>query len=137
MNKLAPEGKAAVERMLLLDRDLREAYLLKEVFYRFMESKDSIEAKQRLREFRLYAFRAEIPEFDACLTMLKNWEKYILNAFDCSYSNGYTEGCNNAIKAIKRTAFGYRNFHSFRRRILLIMNKGKANAPSHSPSSVA
>ncbi|MBU5464601.1 transposase [Anaerotignum sp. MSJ-24] len=24
--------------------------------------------------------------------MLENWSKYILNAFDCSYSNGFTEG---------------------------------------------
>ncbi|MDO4544207.1 MAG: transposase [Clostridia bacterium] len=48
--------------------------------------------------------------------MLKNWEKHIPNAFDCSYSNDYTEGCNNSIKVIKRTALGYRNFHYFRRR---------------------
>ena len=42
--------------------------------------------------------------------MLKNWKPYILNAFDCSYSNAFTEGCNNAIKALKRVAFGFRNF---------------------------
>ena len=33
MSKLSAESKAAVERMLLFDRDLREAYLLKEKFY--------------------------------------------------------------------------------------------------------
>ena len=54
--------------------------------------------------------------------MLQNWQEYILNAFDCPYSNGFTEGCNNAIKAIKRIAFGYRSFHNFRRRILLTLN---------------
>ena len=122
MSKLSAENKAAVERMLLFDRDLREAYLLKEKFYEFMASKDSKEAKERLRAFRSFAFVAEIPEFEACLTMLKNWEPYILNAFDCPYSNGFTEGCNNEIKAIKRIAFGYRNFHNFRRRILLTLN---------------
>ena len=30
-----------------------------------------------------------------------------------------TEGCNNAIKTLKRLAFGFRNFRSFRTRILL------------------
>ena len=30
-----------------------------------------------------------------------------------------TEGCNNAIKTLKRVAFGFRNFRSFRARILL------------------
>lgn len=72
MDKLLPESKAAVERMLLFDRDLREAYLLKEVFYRFMASKDRKEGEQRLKEFRLHASVADIPEFSACLTMLQN-----------------------------------------------------------------
>jgi transposase len=39
MSKLSPENKAAVERMLLVSRDLREAYLLKEVFYRLWQAK--------------------------------------------------------------------------------------------------
>ncbi|MBR2924476.1 MAG: transposase [Clostridia bacterium] len=43
----------------------------------------------------------------------------MLNAFDCPYSNGFTEGCNNKIKVLKRIAFGYRSFHNFRSRILL------------------
>ena len=128
MSKLSAENKAAAERMLLFDRDLREAYLLKEKFYEFMASKDSKQAKERLRAFRAFAFVAEIPEFDACLTMLNNWEPYILNAFDCPYSNGFTEGCNNEIKVIKRIAFGYRNFHNFRRRILLTLNAKEPSA---------
>ena len=137
MSKLSPENKAAVERMLLFDRDLREAYLLKEVFYRFMASRDSDEAKQLLKEFRLHAFVADIAEFAVCLTMLQNWEKYILNAFDCPYSNGFTEGCNNAIKAIKRIAFGYRSFHNFRRRILLTLNAKESSAPARMTPHVA
>lgn len=125
MDKLSEENKAAVERMLLFSRDLREAYLLKEVFYRFMASKDKEEAIKNLREFRIHAYVADIPEFKACLTMLKNWEPYILNAFTCPYSNGFTEGINNTIKVIKRIAYGYRNFDNFRLRILhtLHMNK--------------
>lgn len=118
MGRLSAENKAAVERMLLVSRDLREAYLLKEVFYRFMKSENSAQAKKLLYEFRLHAFVADIPEFSACLTMLQNWEPYILNAFDCPYSNGFTEGVNNTIKVIKRIAYGYRNFRNFRARIL-------------------
>ena len=122
MDKLSPEGKDAVNRMLCFDRDLREAYLLKETFYKFMASADSVEARQRLKAFRAFAYVADIPEFNACLTMLQNWQAYILNAFDCSYSNGFTEGCNNSIKALKRIAYGYRSFHNFRRRILVTLN---------------
>ena len=75
MSKLSNESKAALERMLLVSRDLREAYLLKEVFYKFMQSGNSLQAKERLREFRLHAHVADIPEFAACLTMLQNWER--------------------------------------------------------------
>ena len=42
----------------------------------------------------------------------------ILNSFDCVYTNGFTEGCNNRIKVIKRVSFGIRNFDYFRNRIL-------------------
>lgn len=78
MDRLDNENKQAVEQMLLFSRDLREAYLLKEAFYRFMASTDSIEAKLRLREFRMYTFTADIPEFKPCLTMLQNWEPFIV-----------------------------------------------------------
>jgi transposase len=125
MTNLSDENKQAVEHMLLFSRDLREAYLLKETFYRFMNSADSLEAKQRLREFRMFAFTANIPEFNPCLTMLKNWEPYILNAFDCPYSNGFTEGVNNTIKVLKRVAYGYRSFNNFRRRILITLNANR------------
>lgn len=122
MDRLSPESMDAVNRMLTFDRDLREAYLLKEKFYRFMASENSQQARLRLREFRTFAFVADIPEFQSCLTMLQNWQDYILNAFDCPYSNAFTEGCNNSVKVLKRIAYGYRNFHNFRRRILITLN---------------
>ncbi|NCU27397.1 ISL3 family transposase, partial [Candidatus Nomurabacteria bacterium] len=118
MEDLTDENKSAVEQMLLMSCELREAYLLKEKFYDFLRSTDSLQAKERLREFRLHAYVAALEEFDACLKMLQNWEPYILNAFDCPYSNGFTEGVNNKIKVLKRIAFGYRSFRNFRIRIL-------------------
>ena len=60
--------------------------------------------------------------FEPLLRVLRNWTQYILNAFDCKYTNGFTEGCNNKIKMPKRIAFGYRNFTNFRQRILLSFN---------------
>ncbi|MEG2542237.1 MAG: transposase [Christensenellaceae bacterium] len=52
----------------------------------------------------------------------KNWSHYILNAFDCPYSNGFTKGINNTVKVIKRVAYGYLSFDNFRRRILTTVN---------------
>ena len=105
--------------MLLQSQDLAVAYHLKELFYDFMSSSTKTEARKKLRFFILAAQASQLTEFNACLTMLGNWSKYILNAFDCCYTNGYTEGTNNAIKVMKRNAFGYRNFENFRNRIFL------------------
>lgn len=118
-NKLNEESLHALELMLLHSSDLAVAYHLKELFYEFMASESREEASKKLKFFILAAQTSELKEFQACLTMLGNWSKYILNAFDCHYTNGYTEGTNNAIKVIKRNAFGYRNFDNFRNRILL------------------
>lgn len=117
--KLNDESLEALEVMLLHSSDLAVAYHLKELFYEFMDSKDRQEAAKKLKFFILAAQTSNLKEFQACLTMLANWSKYILNAFDCKYTNGYTEGTNNAIKVIKRNAFGYRNFNNFRNRIFL------------------
>ena len=54
--------------------------------------------------------------------MLNNREPFILNAFDCPYSNGFTEGVNNKIKVLKCIAFGYRSFRNFRTRMLCTNN---------------
>jgi transposase len=123
MKSLKDEDKSAVERMLSYSVDLKNAYILKEYFYDFMDCKSKTDAQQKLKWFRLQAGIICLDEFERCLNMLENWEKYILNAFECSYSNGFTEGINNSVKVIKRVGFGYRNFDTLRRRILLIHHK--------------
>lgn len=118
-NKLNEESLLALEVILCQSQDLATAYHLKELFYEFMASKSKSDAIPKLKTFILAAQVSQLTEFKACLTMLGNWSPYILNAFDCPYTNGYTEGTNNAIKVIKRNAFGYRNFDNFRNRIFL------------------
>jgi len=123
MKSLNDEDKAAVERMLSYSSELTNAYLLKEYFYEFMSSGNREEAAERLKWFRLQSRAAEVEEFEKVLGMLRRWEKYILNAFESGYTNGYTEGINNSVKVIKRVGFGYRSFDILRTRILLVHRK--------------
>lgn len=118
-NSLSDENRLALEVMLQLSNDLAQAYYLKELFFDFMDSESSDEAKPKLRKFIISAQVSQLKEFNSSLTMLGNWSRYILNAFDCPYSNGFTEGSNNKIKVIKRNGYGFRNFKNFRNRILL------------------
>jgi len=57
----------------------------------------------------------------AIRSLLDN-EAGVRNAMVYPWSNGVIEGTNNLIKVIKRIAFGYRSFVSFKIRILLIAN---------------
>lgn len=56
------------------------------------------------------------------ISSILSFKQSILNSFSSPFSNGKIEGTNNLIKVIKRIAFGYRNFSTFRARILLVTN---------------
>ena len=124
---LSEEDRAAVDVMLHFSERLYQAYALKELFFQFMDAKSSSTAAALLSKWFDAYDRLQLPEFSPCRRMLKNWKPYILNAFDCPYSNAFTEGCNNAIKALKRVAFGFRNFSNFRARILQVANPAYPN----------
>ena len=124
---LSEEDRAAVDVMLHFSERLYQAYALKELFFQFMDAKSSSTAAELLSKWFDAYDRLQLPEFSPCRRMLKNWKPYILNAFDCPYSNAFTEGCNNAIKALKRVAFGFRNFSNFRARILQVANPAHPN----------
>lgn len=121
-NKLSEEDRATVDVMLRFSDRLMQAYALKEAFYDFMDAPDRATASKCLEYWLDACDKLKIPEFKACRKILVNWKPYILNAFDFHLSNGFTEGCNNAIKTLKRVAFGFRNFLTFRARILLSLS---------------
>ena len=116
--KLTTEEEAKLRIILGLSTRLEIAYDLKNAFLDFMHSPDSEAGKKALSDWLYQAENAGLSEFRACTTAMHNWSEYILNSFDCPYSNGFTEGCNNKTKVLKRVCFGVRNFARFRNRIL-------------------
>lgn len=122
-SKLSEENKTAVEVMLSVSDRLRKAYLLKEKFLEFFDAASLDEAKYKLNAWYLFVATCKLPEFDYCFNTISRWQDSILNSFRVPYTNGYTEGVNNKIKVLKRNAFGVRNFHRFRIRILYMMAK--------------
>jgi len=108
----------AVEVMLSLSPKLGDAYLLKERFLEFLAAEDVSEAKKRLSFWFALADSCNLQEFYTCRETIVEWLTPILNSFKTPYTNGFTEGCNNKIKVLKRNAYGYRNYYRFRSRIL-------------------
>ena len=62
-----------------------------------------------------------------CAHSMQNRLTGILNSFSSPHTNGFTEGCNNKIKVLKRNAYGYKKFRRFRNRILHIFSHMQQN----------
>uniref|UniRef100_UPI0010F8AF8B ISL3 family transposase n=2 Tax=Companilactobacillus formosensis TaxID=1617889 RepID=UPI0010F8AF8B len=54
---------------------------------------------------------------DTTMKSLKKYRKQVLNALHFDYSNGFLEGTIGRIKKIKNSAYGYRNWTNFIKRI--------------------
>jgi transposase len=107
-----------VEAMLSVSEKLKHAYIIKCKFEEFMKSSDSQVARKQLGFWVMYAMNYDVPEFIEVGKTFTRWSAEILNSFDYPYTNGFTEGCNNKIKVLKRVAYGMPNFDRFRRRIM-------------------
>lgn len=119
-DQLKEEQKQQVMVMLSVSPTLYSAHFLKEQFFKILDCKSRTEAKKLLSEWVDSAYECGIKPFEKCAKTMFNWYSGILNSFDTPYTNGFTEGCNNKIKVLKRNAFGYRNFTRFRKRILFM-----------------
>lgn len=58
-------------------------------------------------------------QMKTAVNTLKKHLPYIKNSLKYPYNNGRIEGINNKIKVLNRVAYGYRNFHYFKNRIIL------------------
>lgn len=125
-DSLSDEQKQQVNIMLYASPNLSSAYYFKEAFFKLTKIKDENLLRQELSAWILAAQNSSIPRFEHCANTFIHWASGIVNAFSCTFSNGFTEGCNNRIKVLKRNAYGYRNFNRFRNRILHVFNHQKA-----------
>lgn len=115
---LEEEQKQQINVMLSISPTLSTAYYLKEDFLEILNCKNRQDAKQHLLSWINWANDSGIESFEKCANTMRSWLTGILNSFNTPYTNGFTEGCNNKIKVLKRNAYGYRDFNRFRKRIL-------------------
>jgi transposase len=117
--RLTPERYARLMDLLRRYPALQRAWALKEAFREWYRAPSRAEAEARLGLWEASVKEQGPAAFRALLPMLRDWRGEILNYFDYRYTNGFVEGKNNRIKVIKRVAYGYRNSHNFRQRVLL------------------
>ena len=124
---LSDVQKQQVNIMLYASPILSTAHFFKEDFLKILDCNDRSVAKKSMSEWINSALDCEIPQFEKCAKTMLNWLSGILNSFSSPITNGFTEGCNNKIKVLKRNAYGYRNFKRFRNRILHIFSHQSFN----------
>ncbi len=120
MDKLEPEQLTQVMIMLDCSAELSTAYFLKEQLYKILDMTDPVKQKKEFSDWIEEAEESEVKAFHKCAKTYRNWFEPITNSFFCPYTNGFTEGCNNKIKVLKRNAFGMQDFQRFRNRILFV-----------------
>ena len=121
-NYLSDEQKQQVNIMLYASPILSNAHFYKEDFLNILDCKDRISVQKAMSNWINSASSCGIPQIQKCAKTMVNWLTGILNSFTSNITNGFTEGCNNKIKVLKRNAYGYTNFNRFRNRILHIFS---------------
>ena len=117
-DSLEPEEKQAVNTMLWYSDEMCEAHSIKEWFFKVLDTKDISKMKQDFKNWLNSVDTTDLKPFKRCVNTYFNWKKGIFNSLETPFTNGFTEGCNNKIKVLKRNAYGYRRFDRFRNRIL-------------------
>jgi transposase len=102
------------------------AYLAKELLREVFATDDPFDARRRLGAFYHHCDRVDVDELASLRRTITRWETPILRWHRTGLTNGATEGRNLITKNIKRTGFGFRNFHNYRLRLLL-----RSGAPWH------
>jgi len=121
--RLSPAARARLMTLLGRYPQLRRAWMLKESFRAWYRCGSRATAEAALAQWEDLVREQGPAPFQALFPMLRLWRDEILNYFDYPYTNGFLEGKNNRIKVIKRIAYGYRNPHNFRHRIMLSNRK--------------
>ena len=126
-DSLEEDQKQEVNVMLYYSVNISRAYWYKEQFLKIITCKDAESAKSAMKEWIENAENCDIAQFEKCAQTMRNWYTGIINSFSSPITNGFTEGCNNKIKVLKRNAYGYKNFKRFRNRILHMFSHQLSN----------
>ncbi len=86
-----------------------DAHCLKEKFFTVLRS-SAEQAETMLSEWIHIAEISSLEDFRYCARTLKSWFDGIISSFAYSYTNGFTEGCNNKVKDLKRKCLRLQKF---------------------------
>lgn len=117
---LTADQKKKLTRAFLLSPQLKLIYAHKEKFRSLFNQRLSREHGEiELNQWIENAKQMQNKHLNKFLSMLNDWKEYVLNYFTHRFTTSLIEGINNTIKTVKRMGYGFRNFVSFKQRVLI------------------
>lgn len=100
---------------------LKAIYWSRERFHHVLDQSASVEqALGKIQTWIEQVTQSHSGVFDRFVKMLTKTKTYVANYVRDYLSNAVTEGLNNLIRSVRRTAFGMTNFENLRLRVLAI-----------------
>lgn len=114
--KLSNKQKEKLEQVKEASPTVAIMHDLKEEFHLLFETSQNLgEGTLKLID---WLEKAE-PYYRNSVATIKRWFPEIVGYFERKITNGAVEGINNKLKLLKRSGFGFNNFHNFEIRALL------------------
>ncbi|MGE0326971.1 MAG: ISL3 family transposase [Polyangiaceae bacterium] len=98
--------------------ELRALYQAKEALHRLYRIRGHRRAAKALTKLTDALALSPLPPLQTLRKTLMRWRKEVLAYFICRLTNARTEGFNGKAKVVKRRAYGYRSFETYRLRLL-------------------
>jgi len=117
-DRLSEEKKETLEDLMKVNKQLYQAYLLKEQILDILDEENLKEALKRLDKWFRNVTKAKFVEFLDVMNTLKKYFYGVVNFFKHHLTNAASEGFNTKINVIKRRAYGFRDLEYFKLKIL-------------------
>ena len=123
LEKLSDRAFANFEKLVMINLKTSRAWEMKTTFESFWVQRDKNAGREFFAKWKKRAVRSRLPVFVKLAKSLETSLPELLNYFTHRISNAMSEGFNSVIQQLKAAARGFRNFASYRRRILFFCGK--------------
>ena len=115
---LNKEQEKDLNELMEQNKNLYEAYLLKEQILNIFDRRQKNVALERLKSWKENVQKSNIEEFRKVLKTIEHYWYGVENYFTHHVTNGASEVYNNKINIIKRRAYGFKDIEYFKLKIL-------------------
>lgn len=116
--KLKKRDVKMLERLREINKNILNGMILVEHFHRMLDKTDVTEFRKSLVLWYRLVRESKIVAFKKLARLIRKYREYIESYVDSKLTTAKSEGLNNKIKVLRRSAYGYTNQDSYMNKIL-------------------